>query len=105
MEDVATKGEGSGTTVGPVVQARYLPLYRAMRKCMSDEGYAPGYKGEEALLRENVAMFKSLEIDMLIEYVQQATSVKAPIDFACEADYVEKIWFCPIDETVSTLCL
>lgn len=92
-------------TLGPIVEPRYLPLYRAMRSCMSDEGYAPGYKVEEALLKEDVAMFQRLEIDMLIEYVQQATSAKAPIDFASEADYVEKIWFCPTDEAVSAQCL
>lgn len=89
------------SAIGPDLEPRYLPLYRAMRESLNDEGYALGCDVEDKLLSTDIRLYVSLDVDSLLEYVQQAKKARAPIGFLLDLDYVEKLWFCPNDGMVS----
>jgi hypothetical protein len=100
IDAASSVDQSTGTVAGPKLEPRYLPLYQAMRKCITDEGYSPGHIVEDTLMKD-VLIYHKLGVDSFREYLQQARITRAPIDFPSDQDYIEKIWFCPTERMVS----
>ncbi|UZJ52894.1 hypothetical protein CBS101457_002214 [Exobasidium rhododendri] len=74
-----------------------MPLYRALRKSVTEQGYALGCDVENELVAEDINVYGKIHLDGFFQYINEAMGNKAPINANIEVDYVEKIWFCPTD--------
>jgi hypothetical protein len=86
---------------GPLLCRRYMLLFQALRKCVTDQGYALGNEVDDELLRMDNQLYHKIQLDSFFDYVIEAKMNKAPIDTFIEVDHVERIWFRPTENMVS----